>query len=60
LGRRDPKGKRISHEDATDVRLDGPAGMISAYGDGAAGGLARPEAERAARLARPKARKNDF
>jgi hypothetical protein len=34
--------------------------MISAYGDGAVGGLAGPEAKRAVRLARPKARKNDF
>jgi hypothetical protein len=34
--------------------------MISACGDGAAGGLAGPEAERAARLAGLKARKNDF
>jgi hypothetical protein len=40
--------------------LDGPAGTISACGDGAASGLAGPEAERAARLAGPKARKNDF
>jgi hypothetical protein len=40
--------------------LDGPARAISAYGEGAAGGLAGLEAERAARLAGPKARKNDF
>jgi hypothetical protein len=40
--------------------LDGPTGTISACGDGAAGGLAGPEAERAARLAGPKARKNGF
>jgi hypothetical protein len=38
-------------------RLDGPAGTVSACGDGAASGLARPEDERAARLAGPKARK---
>jgi hypothetical protein len=37
--------------------LDGPAGMVSAYGDGTADGQAGPEAERAARLAEPKARK---
>jgi hypothetical protein len=40
--------------------LDDPAGTISAYGDGAAGGLAGPEAERAARLAGPKAGKKNF
>jgi hypothetical protein len=40
--------------------LDGPVGTISACGDDAAGGLAGPEAEQAARLAGPKARKNDF
>jgi hypothetical protein len=39
------KGKRIFREDVTDAR---------------AVGLAGPEAERAARLAGPKARKNDF
>jgi hypothetical protein len=37
--------------------LDGPAGTISACGDGAAGGLAGPEAERATGSAGPKARK---
>jgi hypothetical protein len=37
--------------------LDGPAGMISACGDGAVGGLAGPEAERAAGSAGLKARK---
>jgi hypothetical protein len=40
--------------------LDGPAGMVSAYGDGAAGGLAGPRAERATWLAGPKARKKNF
>jgi hypothetical protein len=40
--------------------LDGSAGTVSTCGDGAADGLARPEAERAARLARPKARKKNF
>jgi hypothetical protein len=37
--------------------LDGPAGTVSAYGDGAAGGLAGPHAERAAGSAGPKARR---
>jgi hypothetical protein len=37
--------------------LDGPAGMISACGDGVAGGLAGPEAKRAAGSAGPKIRK---
>jgi hypothetical protein len=37
--------------------LDGPARIVSAYGDGTAVGLAGPEAEQAARLAGPKARK---
>jgi hypothetical protein len=37
--------------------LDGLARTISAGGDGAAGGLAGPEAERAAGSAGPKARK---
>jgi hypothetical protein len=38
-------------------RLDGPAETVSACGDGAAGALAGPEAERATRLAGLKARK---
>jgi hypothetical protein len=37
--------------------LDGPAAMISACRDDAAGGLAGPQAERAVVSARPKARK---
>jgi hypothetical protein len=37
--------------------LDGPAGTILGCGDGAAVGLAGPEAERAAGSAGPKARK---
>jgi hypothetical protein len=54
------RGKRISREDATDT-LGGWAGrVISACGDGAAGGLARPEAKRAAGSARPKIRKKKF
>jgi hypothetical protein len=48
------KGKRIYHEDAIDART------VLACGDGVADGLAGPEAERATRLAGPKARKNDF
>jgi hypothetical protein len=40
--------------------LDGPAGMISACGDGAAGGLAGPEAKRAAGSAGPKIRKKEI
>jgi hypothetical protein len=40
--------------------LDGPAGTVLACGNGAAGVLAGPEAERAARLAGPKARKKNF
>jgi hypothetical protein len=40
--------------------LDGPARTVSACGDGAAGGRAGPEDERAARLAGPKARKKNF
>jgi hypothetical protein len=40
--------------------LDGPAGTVSAYEDGAVGGLAGPEAERATRLAGPNGRKNEI
>jgi hypothetical protein len=40
--------------------LDGPAEMISACGDGAAGGLAGPEAKRAAGSAEPKIRKKEI
>jgi hypothetical protein len=40
--------------------LDGPVGTISSCGDGAAGGLAGPEAEQAARLAGPKIRKKEI
>jgi hypothetical protein len=51
------KGKRISCEDATDVR-DGWVGRaISACGDDAAGGLAGPEAKQAAGSAGLKIRK---
>jgi hypothetical protein len=40
--------------------LVGPAGTVLAYGGGAASGLAGPEAEWAARSARPKIRKKKF
>jgi hypothetical protein len=45
------KGRRISHEDATDASLGGPAGTVLACGGGAASGLAGPEAEWATRSA---------
>jgi hypothetical protein len=51
------KGKRISREDATDARAGWAGRAISACGDGAAGGLAGPEAKRAAGSAGPKIRK---
>jgi hypothetical protein len=66
-GRRQParegmirKGKRISREDATDVRAGWAGRALSACGGGVAGGLAGPEAKRAAGSAGPKTRKNDF
>jgi hypothetical protein len=40
--------------------LDGPAEMISTCGDGAAGGLAGPDAKRAAGSAEPKIRKKEI
>jgi hypothetical protein len=40
--------------------LDGLAGAISACGDDTAGGLARPEAKRAAGSASPKIRKKEI
>jgi hypothetical protein len=51
------KGKCISREDVTDARVGWAGRVISAYGDGAAGGRAGPEAKRAAGSAGPKARK---
>jgi hypothetical protein len=51
------KGKRISREDVTDARAGWAGRAISAYEDGAAGVLARPEAKRAAGSAGPKIRK---
>jgi hypothetical protein len=63
-GRGDRLGRaRTERENVFSVKtrltrgLDGPAGMISAQGDCAAGGLAGPESKRVARLAWPKARK---
>jgi hypothetical protein len=51
------KGKRISHEDATDARAGWASQAISAYGDSAAGGWAGPEAKWATRSAGLKIRK---
>jgi hypothetical protein len=51
------KGKRISHEDATDTRVGWAGRAILACGDGAAGGLPGLEAKRAAGSAGPKIRK---
>jgi hypothetical protein len=51
------RGKRISREDATDARAEWAGRAISACGDSAAGGLAGPEAKRAAGSAGPKIRK---
>jgi hypothetical protein len=51
---RETRERRLARK---GVNLDGPAGIISAYGDGTAGGLAGPEAKRAAGSAGPKGRK---
>jgi hypothetical protein len=51
------RGKRISHEDATDARAEWAGRVILACEDGVAGGLAGPEAMRAAGSAGPKIRK---
>jgi hypothetical protein len=40
--------------------MDGPAGTVSAYGDGVASGPVGPEAKRAAGSAGPKIRKKKF
>jgi hypothetical protein len=53
-------GKHISREDATDAQAGWAARAISAYRDGAAGGLAGLEAKRAAGSARPKIRKKEI
>jgi hypothetical protein len=54
------KGKRISREDTTDARAGWAGRAISAYGDSTAGGLAAPEAKRAAGSAWPKIRKKEI
>jgi hypothetical protein len=54
------KGKRISHEDAIDAWAGWAGRAILAYEDGAAGGLAGPEAKRAAGSAGPKIRKKEI
>jgi hypothetical protein len=51
------KGKRISQEDATDAWAGWAGRAISACRDGAACGLAGPEAKQAAGSAGPKIRK---
>jgi hypothetical protein len=51
------RGERISREDA---RAGWAGRVISACGDGVAGGRAGPEAKRAAGSAGPKIRKNEF
>jgi hypothetical protein len=61
LGRARTKKENVFSAKTRPTRgLDGLVGMVSACGDGMAGGLAGPEAERAARLAGPKARKKNF
>jgi hypothetical protein len=54
------KGKRISCEDAIDARAGWAGRAISAYGDNAAGGLAGPEAKRAAGSVGPKIKKKEI
>jgi hypothetical protein len=54
------KGKRISREDATDTRAGWAGRAISACGDGAADGLAGPEAKRGAGSAGPKISKKEI
>jgi hypothetical protein len=54
------RGKRISREDATDARAGWADRAILACGDGATGGLAGPEAKRAAGSAGPKIRKKEM
>jgi hypothetical protein len=54
------KGKRISHEDATDARAGWTGQAILACGDGTAGGLAGPEAKRAVGSAGPKIKKKEI
>jgi hypothetical protein len=54
------RGKHISREDTTDTRAGWAGRAILACMDGAAGGLAGPEAKRAAGSAGPKIRKKKF
>jgi hypothetical protein len=54
------KGKRISREDATDTWAGWAGRAISACGDGAADGWARPEAKPAAGSTGPKIRKKEI
>jgi hypothetical protein len=54
------RGKRISREDATDARAGWAGQAISACRDGAAGGLAGPEAKRAAGSVGPKIMKKEI
>jgi hypothetical protein len=54
------KGKRISHEDATDAWAGWADRAISACGDGAASGLAGPEAKQAVGSAGPEIRKKEI
>jgi hypothetical protein len=54
------RGKRISSEDATDAQAGWVDRVISACGDGAADGLAGPEAKRVAGSAGPKIRKKEI
>jgi hypothetical protein len=54
------KGKRISREDATDAQAGWAGRAILACGDGAAGGLAGLEANRAVESAGPKIRKKEI
>jgi hypothetical protein len=60
LGRREPKGKTYSREDATNARARWASRAVSACGGSEAGGLAGPKAEWAARSAGPKVRKKNF
>jgi hypothetical protein len=54
------KEKCISHEDTTDTRAGWAGRAISSYGDGMAGGLAGPEAKRAAGSIGPKIKKKEI
>jgi hypothetical protein len=54
------RGRRPAREDATDARAGWADRAISACRDGAAGGLAGPEAKRVAGSAEPKIRKKEI